>query len=364
VLRYGGKMLEGTATAAGTARFKDRSVTERGVPATHFRMAPGGLTLSTLGLGTYLGRPDAATDLAVQDAVAVSVRSGRVNVIDTAINYRHQRAERSVGRGIAHLVEQGVAQREELFVATKAGYLAPDGESALPPDEWIQHELLDGGVLHPDDIVDGVHSMAPGYLSDQIDRSRRNLGLETIDLLYLHNAADAQLPVVGPEEFRRRLVIAFERLEEHRQSGHLQCYGLATWEVLRVPIGDPVHLDLAELVEIAKQAGGSDHGFRFVQFPFNRSMPEALERVNQPVEGETVSLFDAARRLGIGCFTSVPLLQGQLTKGAKEGAMTAAQSALQYARSAPGTIGPLVGSKTPTHLAEDLGVASFPPRTD
>ncbi|MCI4367520.1 MAG: aldo/keto reductase [Thermoplasmata archaeon] len=341
-------MLEGTATAAGTARFKDRSVADRGVPPGHFRMAPGGLTLSTLGLGTYLGRPDAATDLAVQDAVAVSVRSGRVNVVDTAINYRHQRAERSVGRGIAHLVEQGVAPREELFIATKVGYLAPDGESALPPD----------------DIVDGVHSMAPGYLSDQIDRSRRNLGLETIDLLYLHNAADAQLPVVGPEEFRRRLVIAFERLEEHRESGHLQCYGLATWEVLRVPIGDPVHLALADLVEIAKEAGGSDHGFRFVQFPFNRSMPEAFERANQPVDGETVPLFEAARRLGIGCFTSVPLLQGQLTKGAKEGAMTAAQSALQYARSVPGTIGPLVGSKSPAHLAEDLGVASFPPRTD
>jgi len=357
-------VIEGTTTSAGSARFRDRGVNDRGLPAGHFRLAPGGLTLSSLGLGTYLGRPDAATDLAVQDAVAVSVRSGRVNVIDTAINYRHQRAERSVGRGIAHLLQQGAAARDELFVATKVGYLAPDGESPLAPDQWIQHELIDGGVLHPDDIVDGVHAMAPGYLSDQIERSRHNLGLETLDLLYLHNAADAQLPVVGVEEFKRRLGLAFERLEEHRQSGHLTSYGLATWEVLRVPLTDPVHLALADVVDIAQSAGGADHGFRFVQFPFNREMPEAAERSNQPAGGEIVPLFEAARRLGIGCFTSVPLLQGQLAKGPMDGALTAAQSALQFARSAPGTIGPLVGSKSPAHLAEDLGVASFPPRAE
>lgn len=44
---------------------------------------------------------------------------GGVNVIDTASNYRMQRAERSVGRALSSLFEEGVVAREELFVSTK-----------------------------------------------------------------------------------------------------------------------------------------------------------------------------------------------------------------------------------------------------
>lgn len=354
-------MIEGYATAEGTGRYRDRGVEDHHLPRSHFRLGPEGLTYSSLGLGTYLGRPDAATDVAVQSAVATAVRSGRINVIDTAINYRHQRAERSVGRAIAALLEQGAASREELFLATKVGYLAPDGESPLPPDRWIEEELIGPGVLSAGDVVDGVHSMAPAYLSDQIERSRENLGLATLDLVYLHNAADAQLPSLGRDELHRRLRAAFERLEDHRRRGDLRSYGLATWEVLRAPVGDPVHVTLEELVTIAREVGGEDHGFRFVQFPFNREMPEALERPNQPFEGDLRTLFEAVPSFGLGCFTSVPLLQGALARGPKRGALTPAQSALQFARSAPGNLAALVGTRTPGHLAENLEVAGLAP---
>jgi aryl-alcohol dehydrogenase-like predicted oxidoreductase len=354
-------VLEGSATPEGTLRFRERSVRERSIPSGHFRRGPLGHFHSSIGLGTYLGRPDAATDRAVEEAVAISLRSGRINVIDTAINYRHQRAERSVGRSLAHLNEQGLLRRDEVFVATKVGYLAPDGESGLPPDRWIQEQLVDRGVVAPEEMVDGVHSMAPGYLDDQIDRSRKNLGLETLDLLYLHNAADAQLPSLGPEEFLHRLWQAFERLELRRAQGHLAAYGLATWDALRAPRDDPVHLDLGAIMELAQEVGGATHGFRFVQFPFNSSMPEALERSNQRVDGKLMPLFGAAAALGIGCFTSVPLLQGQLAAGPGSGKLTAAQTALQYARSAPGNLAALVGTKSPAHLSEDLGVADVEP---
>ena len=354
-------MIEGSATAEGTEAFRERGIRSHHLPGTHFRTGPEGLTFSSIGLGTYLGRPDAATDQAVQEAVTVALRSARINVVDTAINYRHQRAERSVGRAIAALMERQLVRREEVFVATKVGYLAPDGESALSPSEWLQQEIVDAGIASPADIVDGVHAMTPEYVSDQIQRSRRNLGLATLDLVYLHNAADAQLPSTGPEEFRRRLLAAFERLEEHRRAGDLRTYGLATWEVLRVPMADPVHLALADVVEVAREAGGEDHGFRFVQFPFNRSMPEAAERACQPVEGEPRTLFEAATLLGVGCFTSVPLLQGQLARGPTVGGLTAAQGALQFARSARGNLAALVGTHTAAHLAEDLALAATPP---
>lgn len=354
--------LKGVASAEGTARFAARSIAARHAVPEHFRRTSSGLTVSSLGLGTYIGRPDAPTDSAVEQAVQISLTSGRVNVVDTAINYRHQRAERSIGRALARLSESHRVARDEIFLATKAGYFAPDGESRLPADEWVEQELVRPGVLDPADVVDGCHAMSASYLTDQFARSRRNLGVDAVDLLYLHNAADAQLPVVGPDEFRRRLADAFSTLEQFRTEGTLVSYGLATWDCLRVASEAPVYLSLQETVQLAEEVGGTRHGFRFIQFPFSWAMPEAATRRNQRVRDERCTLFDAARRLGIGCFTSVPLVQGQLARGGPtREALTAAQTAIQFARSAPETLAPLVGQKEPAHLSENLALAERPP---
>ena len=108
--------------------------------------------------------------------------------------------------------------------------------------------------------------------------------------------------------------------------------------------------------------GGADHGFRFIQFPFNLAMPEAATLSNQSAGRSTVPLFEAATKLGIGCFTSVPLLQGQLARsGPKRGGLSPAQTALQFARSAPGSLAALIGQKEPNHLSENLDLAARPP---
>ena len=354
--------LPGRATEAGTRRFRDRSIRDRDLPSSHFRTAPGGLTVTSLGLGTYIGPPDAATDLAVEQAATVCLTSGRVNVLDTAINYRHQRAERSLGRALGHLVEKGSIARDEVFLATKNGYLAPDGEVKLPPEKWIDRELLRPGILDPKDLVDGSHAMSVPYLTDQFARSRANLGVETVDLLYLHNAPDAQLPAVGRDEFLRRLEAAFRLYERFREDGSLGWYGLATWDCLRTRPSDAGYLSLDDALRVAERAGGSEHGFRFLQFPFNLAMPEAATFRNQPGPGAATTLFEAAARSKMGCFTSVPLFQGQLARGGpKRPGLTAAQTALQFSRSAPGTLGPLVGQKRLEHLSENLEVAALPP---
>ncbi len=354
--------LPGRATPEGTRRFRDRGIDDRNLPSGHFRTAPGDLAVTTLGLGTYIGSPDAGTDLAVEQAVTICLTSGRVNVLDTAINYRYQRAERSLGRAIQRLVARGGIRREEFFVASKAGYLAPDGEAKLPPDQWIDRELRQSGVLRDADVVDDCHAMTPRYLADQFERSRQNLGLATLDLYYLHNAPDAQLRAVGHEEFVARLSAAFELFERLRTEGTLGAYGLATWDCLRAPPDDPGYFSIEEAEGVARRVGGEQHGFRFLQFPFNIAMPEAATLRNQRVRGVRRTLFEAAHVLGIGCFTSVPLFQGQLARsGPKRPGCTAAQTAIQFARSAPGTLGPLIGQKTTDHLAENLEVAAKPP---
>ena len=51
-----------------------------------------------------MGLPDDQTDFDVYNAAKLLVASGGVNVLDTAINYRCQKAERSLGAAISTLV--------------------------------------------------------------------------------------------------------------------------------------------------------------------------------------------------------------------------------------------------------------------
>lgn len=358
--RQGPPLIEGRADPGATADWARRAVGAGHVAPDHYAIGPGDLRLSSIGLGTYLGAADAATDLAVEQALAVCWRSRRVNVVDTAINYRAQRAERSVGRALARAIDAGHIARDQLFLATKSGYLAPDGESPLRADEWIRRELVGPGIVRPSEIVEG-NVLSVRYLQDQLTRSLTNLGVGTIDLLYLHNSTDAQLPTIGRTAFGGRLAEAFAFLEGERRAGRVGCYGLATWDSLRAPRSDAGYWSIEETLAIARDVGGADHGCRFVQFPFNAAMPEAAVLRNQPVDGERLTLFDAARRLGVGCLTNVPLLQGQLVReGPRFDGLGAAESALQFARSAPGTTGALVGQKTPEHLAENLAVCARP----
>jgi aryl-alcohol dehydrogenase-like predicted oxidoreductase len=354
--------VRGAADAVSTEAFARRAISEHHLAAAHFRATPENLTLSSLGLGTYIGAPDGPTDLAVEQAVALCLTSGRVNVLDTAINYRYQRAERSVGRSLRRLVDAGKVQRSEVFLATKQGYLAPDAESNIPLEDWVDRELLKRGVLARRDIVDDSHAMSVPFLTDQFERSLQNLDVESVDLIYLHNAPDAQLAVVGRREFLNRLTEVFALYERFRKEGRARAYGLATWDCLRVPRSDASYLSLEEAVAVARDVGGDGHGLRFLQFPFNLAMPEASQLRNQPVRGERRTLFAAARELGLGCFTSVPIGQGQFARvGPTTDGLTRAQTAIQFARSAPGALTTLVGQKRPEHLSENLRVAELPP---
>ncbi|MGA9152229.1 MAG: hypothetical protein WBZ36_16765, partial [Candidatus Nitrosopolaris sp.] len=96
------EVLNGYATPNGTKKYVDYAIQKKGKPATHFRVFED-LYLSSIGIGTYLGEITAKDDKAVENAVYQSVRSGAVNVIDTAINYRAMRSEKSVGRGLSSL---------------------------------------------------------------------------------------------------------------------------------------------------------------------------------------------------------------------------------------------------------------------
>jgi len=306
--------------------------------------------ISSLGLGTYLGAMNAATDAGYTGSVLAAIEGG-INFLDTSLNYRHQRSERNIGAALTRAFTGG-CQRDEIVVATKAGYLVPD---ALP-----------AGPLSAADIVGGMHSMAPVFLEDQLERSRVNLGLETIDIFYLHNP-ETQLSHVAAETFYQRARKAFEKLEELAAAGRIGSYGTATWSGYRQN-GAPDGLSLVRLAGLAERVAGSGHHFRFIQLPFNLAMTEAYGQRAETLNGERMSVLDAAARLGISVVASASLLQARLAKelpetlaGAMAGPSSDATRAIQFARSAPGIAAALVGMSNPAHVRGNLEVAGYPP---
>ena len=359
-------MTPGRATSEGTRRFARRA----SAAPEHFREVLGGLALSSIGVGTYLGEEDAGTDRGYEAVVAQALASG-VNVFDAAINYRGQKSERSIGRALAQAFAAGAAgaaAREEVFVSTKGGYLPHDADDPRPPRRYVQDTFLASGVAPPDEIARGVHCMAPAYLRDQIDRSRSNLDLETIDLYYLHNV-ETQLGAVARDVFRERLVRAIETLEEAAAAGSIGFWGLATWDGLRVPPEHPEHLSIRDVLDLARGVGGKDHHFGAVQLPFNLAMGHGAAYRSQETAGGRAPALPAAASAGLAAFGSASILQGRLAAGdladevvaAFPEATTSATRALQFSRSAPGMTAALVGVSDPRHAAENFALARVAP---
>ena len=347
-------MIQGCATPEATSEFARSS----GALPENYRVF-GGLSLSNVGVGTYLGAEDGATDVAVRRAVSDSVRSG-MNVIDTAINYRSQRAERSVGRAISDLAASGVP-RESLFVSTKSGYVTADSEEGLGFWEYVEREYVSAGLIGRGEITPQYHCASVKYLEDQIERSRRNLGLECIDLAYLHNYVEGQSGSADGDRLSENLFEIFGMYERKRREGAIKYYGMATWESLRAEPGKGL-MDLDEAVSAAEQAGGKDHGLRFVQLPFNMYYDQALLRRNHA--GGAESALQAAERLGVGVFASVPFMQGRLLSAGtmpEFGDLPPNLRALQFVRSAPAMVAPLVGHKDAAHVSDNCRIMGVPP---
>ena len=351
----------GRATEAGTQRFAAR-VAEQTAKQPFNRI--DGLAASSLGLGTYLGAPDEATDASVIAAARACMRGG-VNVLDTAINYRHMRGERAIGVALREAIAAGEVARDEIIVCTKGGFLPFDGGMPKSPKAYLRAAYVDSGVARAEDIVADCHCISPTFVEAQLERSRANLGLETLDVYYLHNP-ETQLESVSRMELARRVKAAFEVLERARADGRIARYGFATWQAFRATEGAPEHLSLEVAVGWAREVGGEGHGFRVVQLPYNLSMAEAWALTTQKVNGREATLLDTAAALDVSVVASAPLYQARLTKALPPsvrkalGGASDAHRALSFARSTPGIACALVGMKDAAHVQENLQLLAMP----
>jgi aryl-alcohol dehydrogenase-like predicted oxidoreductase len=362
--------LAGRATPAGTARFAARFEHSEAVasfPANgngHFR-AFGDLAISSVGFGLAGGDATDEVDARYRRAIAAAV-AGACNHFDVAVSYRGQRSEAVLGKALAHLVSIGTIQRDEVIVASKAGFV-PYPTNEVDTAQYVYEQFIAPGIAEPSDLAGGIHCMAPDFLSQQIAWSLRNSELRTIDIYYLQNP-ETQLPFVDRNSFRRRLQLAFARLEEEVAAGRIGCYGVATWDAFPLAPVAKTYMSLEVLQRLVIEVAGANHHLKVVQLPINTGMLEALTLRNQPVQNSILPLLSAARDLGFRVIASAALGQGQASprladalREAFPGMTTPDQRNLHLARSLPDVMTALFGSTDEVHVHDNLLIAAQPP---
>lgn len=141
-----------------------------------------GQVLSRFSFGTM--QFGGAADETASAEMYAACREAGINFFDTAFLYSEGRSEKISGRLVA-------PEREDVFIATKCGY----------------------------------HGACRSRIEEEFGASRRRLGLETVDLLYLHRW-DGETPL---EE-------TFETLAGYKEDGSVRVFGVsnfAAWQVMK-----------------------------------------------------------------------------------------------------------------------------------
>jgi aryl-alcohol dehydrogenase-like predicted oxidoreductase len=359
-----GGLLEGRATPEGTARFADRFGDRPG----HFRR-PDRLSFSSLALGLRRGDPGGVDDLLYRSAVAQCLEGG-INVFNTAISDRMQTSERALGAALRRAIDEGEARRDEIVVVSKAGVLVCEPEEARSyahAQRALRRTYVESGLVDPRHVVNG-HAIDPAFLLDQIRRSRRNLGLSTIDF-YLVQEPELHLRALGPDDFRERFLAALAALEEAVDRGFIGAYGVATWDGLLVPHSERGHLSIVELFEMALEVGGGHHHMLALQLPYGLAAGEGavLESQLGP-DGRTASALATLAGTGTAVLASAPLYGGRVlgrvpefVRRALPGADTDAQRCLQFVRSTAHITCAVVGMREPDHVDEAVALTRSAP---
>lgn len=329
----------------------------------------GEVFLSSLGLGTFRKEPYREENYTISYKESVKTAIGKgINVIDTAINYRYQISEREIGEALKELFAEGKASREQLFITSKAGFIPLDFPFPENPYEWIEDHVLTKGLANKDEVIIDQHCLSPKFLRWSVEKSLENLGLETLDVLFLHNP-ETQLGYVDYMTLRMRIAEAFKLFETLVEEGKIKAYGIAAWNGFLYEQGHTEYLSLRDIISIAEEVGGKAHHMKYLESPFNLGKPHAYAYANQKgPDGRYYTLLQAAYGYGLQFFAASSLLQMNLFKGKFDakltellgtGELTDIISALQFARSG-GVMSALFGAVDPQHVEDNLMLAFLP----
>lgn len=272
--------LPGRATRAGTAYFFEdarRSFPEYDDYLWFLRAGSLPYTVSRLGFGGYRvvrgQRPHF-------DALREALLTG-TNVIDTSANYGDGASESLIGDVLRELTLANRLRRDQVVVISKLGYIQGQRLKEYLAEPRQYHEVVE----YERELY---HCIAPEYLRTQIRMSLRRLGLETLDVLLLHNPEyylkDAQRRGVAADHAREvyesRLARAFDCMEGMVAEGLIGAYGVSS-NSFTAPEDEYTATHLPRLLELAGE------NFRVVEFPGN--MIENEFRFSRRTAGGTLA---------------------------------------------------------------------------
>lgn len=320
--------------------------------------------VSSLGIGTFVTEAyrDEHYAYSYKDAIKTALLSG-ANLIDTASNYRYGQSECDVGEALNELIAEEKISRDEVVICSKGGFFSLSYPFPENPYTWIKENIIASGLAHESEIALDQHCMTPAYLRWSLAQSLERLQLESVDIFYLHNP-ETQLGFIDYATFLSRLYAIFECFEQLADEKKLTYYGIAVWNAFFYEQDNMESIQLEDCLRIAREVGGENHRFRFIQVPYNLAKTHAYTQVTQ--EGYT--LLEKAHALGLNVITSSPFLQGHLFKAPLKPQMyhmtqthTAYQAALQFARSTPWVGATLFGSSSPEHVQSNLVLKDIEP---
>ncbi|ELY94047.1 aldo/keto reductase [Natrialba taiwanensis] len=157
----------------------------------HSELGDSGVEVSEVGFGAWTVGTDWWGDRSEEEAIEMlryAVDQG-ITYFDTGDVYGHGRSEELVGKALADV-------RDDVTIATKVGY------------DFYNNPQAGHGEI--------PKQMTPEYLRDAVEQSLDRLGLNSIDVLQLHNA---NVDEITPD--------VLELLDELEEEGKIDATGLA-----------------------------------------------------------------------------------------------------------------------------------------
>lgn len=84
-----------------------------------------------MGIGTQGGDINNETDYKMFEVMLSGMKSGKTNTIDTDINFRYGKSEKTINALLNYLHYDMGIKRNSIFVASKCGYIPNDVDSNL-----------------------------------------------------------------------------------------------------------------------------------------------------------------------------------------------------------------------------------------
>ncbi len=266
--------------------------------------------MGRVALGTHLG------DFSIEDsekyiqAIKYATKNG-IYTIDGAINYRGMCSEKDEGVAIKQLTQENKLTREDFFITSKAGLLFGDVRGKMNPQKYLSQIIEPNGITRDDftEYEGLLQTLNPCFYEIALSKSLDNLGLETLDVHYIHIPEISRLGF-SEEEFYEKLEKLFIWYEEKVNEGKIRFYGLAFEFMVEEPYEDKWHVEIEKIKKIAENVSSGECHLRYILFEYNMLCSSANKVKNQIVNGESMTLIDACRKLGLETVGSMPFAMG------------------------------------------------------